>query len=95
MIYDEIKNVFEEVLTMDWVQIIQVFLVPAFGYLIYLYSKIRDELVSLEKDMSDFKLKVAEDAKNYATNETILRMENKIDDLRSLFIEWLPKKAKK
>lgn len=95
MIYHELKNVIEGGLIMDWVQIIQVFLVPVFGYLIYLYSKIRDELVSLEKDMSDFKLKVAEDAKNYATNETILRMENKIDDLRSLFIEWLPKKAKK
>lgn len=80
---------------MDWVQIIQVFLVPAFGYLIYLYSRISNKISELEKDMSDFKLKVAEEAKNYATNETILRMENKIDDLRSLFIEWLPKRAKK
>ena len=81
---------------MDWVQIIQVFLLPAFGYLIYLYSRINDEIAALEKDMSDFKLKVAEEAKNYATNEAILRMENKIDDLRDLFIaEFRPKRTKK
>lgn len=81
---------------MDWVQIIQVFLVPAFGYLIYLYSRIGNEIAGLEKDMSEFKLKVAEEAKNYATNEAILRMENKIDDLRNLIIEeFRPKRAKK
>jgi uncharacterized protein YqgQ len=81
---------------MDWVQIIQVFLVPAFGYLIYLYSRISNEIAGLEKDMSDFKLKVAEEAKNYATNEAILRMENKIDDLRNLIIDRLQKqKARK
>jgi uncharacterized protein YqgQ len=81
---------------MDWVQIIQVFLVPAFGYLIYLYSRISYDITELEKDMADFKLKVAEEAKNYATNEAILRMENKIDDLRDLIIEeFRPKKARK
>ena len=81
---------------MDWVQIIQVFLIPAFGYLIYLYSRISNEISELEKDMSDFKLKVAEEAKNYATNEAILRMENKIDDLHNLIIEeFRPKRAKK
>lgn len=81
---------------MDWVQIIQVFLVPAFGYMIYLYSRISDDMAELEKDMADFKLKVAEEAKNYATNEAILRMENKIDDLRDLIIEeFRPKRAKK
>lgn len=81
---------------MDWVQIIQVFLVPAFGYMIYLYSRISNEISGLEKDMSEFKLKVAEEAKNYATNEAILRMENKIDDLRNLIIEeFRPKRAKK
>jgi uncharacterized protein YqgQ len=81
---------------MDWVQIIQVFLVPAFGYLIYLYSRISNEISEFEKDMSEFKLKVAEEAKNYATNEAILRMENKIDDLRNLIIDRLQnKKARK
>ena len=81
---------------MDWVQIIQVFLVPAFGYLIYLYSRISNEISEFEKDMSEFKLKVAEEAKNYATNEAILRMENKIDDLRNLIIEeFRPKRTKK
>jgi uncharacterized protein YqgQ len=81
---------------MDWVQIIQVFLVPAFGYLIYLYSRISNEIAVLERDMAEFKLKVAEEAKNYATNEAILRMENKIDDLRNLIIEeFRPKRAKK
>lgn len=72
---------------MEWQQIIQVFLLPAFGYLIYLYSRISNKITELEKDVSGFKLKVAEEAKNYATNEAILRMENKIDDLRNLIIE--------
>jgi uncharacterized protein YqgQ len=81
---------------MDWVQIIQVFLLPAFGYLIFLYSRISGEISELEKEVSDFKLKVAEEGKNYATNEAILRMENKIDELRSLIIEeFRPKRAKK
>lgn len=81
---------------MDWVQIIQVFLIPAFGYLIYLYSRISTEIAEFEKDMSEFKLKVAEEAKNYATNEAILRVENKIDNLRDLIIDELRnKKGKK
>ena len=81
---------------MDWIQVIQIFLVPAFGYLIYLYSRISNEISELERDMAEFKLKVAEEAKNYATNEAILRMENKIDDLRNLIIEeFRPKRAKK
>jgi len=81
---------------MDWIQVIQIFLVPAFGYMIYLYSRISNEISELERDMAEFKLKVAEEAKNYATNEAILRMENKIDDLRNLIIEeFRPKRAKK
>jgi uncharacterized protein YqgQ len=81
---------------MDWVQIIQVFLIPAFGYMIYLYNRISNKIAEIEKDMSEFKLKVAEEGKNYATNEAILRMENKIDDLRNLIIEeFRPKRTKK
>ena len=81
---------------MDWTEIIQVFLLPAFGYLIFLYNRISNEIAGIEKDISDFKLKVAEEAKDYATNEAILRMENKIDDLRDLIIEeFRPKKARK
>lgn len=81
---------------MDWVQIIQVFLIPAFGYLIFLYNRISNEIAELEKEISGFKLKVAEEAKNYATNEAFLRMENKIDDLRNLIIEeFRPKRTKK
>lgn len=73
---------------MDWVQIIQVFCIPAFGYLFYAVGCVR-------KDLEDFKVEVAKEAKNYATNEAILRMESKIDDLRTLIIEELrPKRAK-
>ena len=74
---------------MDWVQIIQMFCIPAFGYLFYAVGCVR-------KDLEDFKVEVAKEAKNYATNEAILRMESKIDDLRTLIIEELrPKRAKK
>lgn len=74
---------------MDWVQIIQVFCIPAFGYLFYAVGCVR-------KDLEDFKVEVAKEAKNYATNEAILRMESKIDDLRTLIIEeFRPKRAKK
>lgn len=67
---------------MDWLQFLQVICLPAFGYLIY-------KIGHVEHDVAEFKLKVAEDAKNYATNEAILRMESKIDDLRDLIIDEL------
>ena len=65
---------------MEWIQFIEVILIPAFVWLVY-------RVGMFEKELSDFKLKVAEDAKDYATNDAILRMENKIDDLRNLIIE--------
>lgn len=75
---------------MEWIQFIEVILIPAFVWLVY-------RVGMFEKELSDFKLKVAEDAKDYATNDAILRMENKIDDLRNLIIEEFKttKKAKK
>lgn len=65
---------------MEWIQFIEIILIPAFLGLAY-------KVGNLEKELSDFKLKVAEDAKDYATNDAILRMESKIDDLRNLIIE--------
>ena len=75
---------------MEWMQFIEVILIPAFVWLVY-------RVGMFEKELSDFKLKVAEAAKDYATNDAILRMENKIDDLRNLIIEEFKttKKAKK
>ena len=61
-------------------QFIEVILIPAFIWLVY-------RVGNFEKELSDFQLKVAEDAKNYATNDALLRMESKIDDLRNLIIE--------
>lgn len=65
---------------MEWIQFIEVILIPAFVWLVY-------RVGNFEKELSDFKLKVAEEAKDYATNDAILRMESKIDDLRNLIIE--------
>ena len=75
---------------MEWIQFIEVILIPAFIWLVY-------RVGNFEKELSDFKLKVAEEAKDYATNDAILRMESKIDDLRNLIIEEFKtgKKAKK
>lgn len=70
---------------MDWLQFLQAICIPAFGWLVY-------KIGCVERDMASFKLKVAEDAKNYATNEVILRMESKIDDLRDLIIDELKTK---
>jgi hypothetical protein len=74
---------------MDWIQIVQIFLVPAFIYLLYKVNGIQHEL-------EEFKVEVAKESKNYATNESIQRVEEKIDDLRDLIIDELKgKRAKK
>jgi hypothetical protein len=74
---------------MDWVQIIQVFLVPAFVYLLY-------KVNTIQKELAEFKVEVAKDSKNYATTESIQRLEEKIDGLRDLIIDELKgKKARK
>lgn len=65
---------------MDWLQFLQIICVPAFGLLFW-------EVGSIQRDLANFKIKVAEEAKDYATNDAILRMESKIDDLRNLIIE--------
>lgn len=73
---------------MDWVQIIQMFCIPAFGWLFFKLGETR-------KELNDFRVEVAKEAKNYATNEAILRVENKIDDLRNLIIEEIRKTGKR
>lgn len=65
---------------MDWLQFIQIICIPAFGWLFYEVGRIR-------RDLADFKIEVAKEAKNYATNDAIIRVESKIDELRNLIIE--------
>lgn len=73
---------------MDWLQFLQIICVPAFGWLFF-------ELGRMRRDLNDFKIEVAKEAKNYATNDAILRVENKLDDLRNLIIEEVKKKNKR
>lgn len=74
---------------MDWAEVLQVFCIPAFGYLFYAVGCVR-------KDLEDFKVEVAKESKNYATTESIQRLEEKIDNLRDLIIDELKgKKARK
>jgi len=73
---------------MDWLEFLQIICVPAFGWLFF-------ELGRMRRDLNDFKIEVAKEAKNYATNDAILRVENKLDDLRNLIIEELKKKTKR
>ena len=74
---------------MDWTEIIQVFCIPAFVYLFYKVNGIQHEV-------ADFKVEVAKDSKNYATTESIQRLEEKIDGLRDLIIDELKgKKVRK
>lgn len=74
---------------MDWAEILQVFCIPAFAYLFYKVNAIQNEV-------AEFKVEVAKDSKNYATTESIQRLEEKIDNLRDLIIDELKgKKGKK
>ncbi len=73
---------------MDWLQFLQIICVPAFGWLFFKLGETR-------KELNEFKVEMAKEAKNYATNEAILRVENKIDDLRSLIIEEIKKTTKR
>jgi hypothetical protein len=50
----------------------------------------------IQHELEEFKVEVAKESKNYATNESIQRVEEKIDDLRDLIIDELKgKRAKK
>lgn len=73
---------------MDWTQIIQVFCIPAFAYLFY-------KVNSIQHEVAEFKVEVAKDSKNYATTESIQRLEEKIDNLRDLIIDELKNKRTK
>lgn len=64
---------------MEWVQFLQIVCVPAFGWLFYRYGELKNELTK-------FKVEVA---KEYATQQHIIRLENKLDDLRDLIIQEL------
>jgi cob(I)alamin adenosyltransferase len=73
---------------MDWVQILQVFCIPAFAYLFY-------KVNGIQHDLEEFKVEVAKESKNYATTESIQRLEEKIDNLRDLIIDELKGKRTK
>lgn len=74
---------------MDWAEILQVFCVPAFAYLFY-------KINGIQHEVEEFKVEVAKESKNYATTESIQRLEEKIDGLRDLIIDELKgKRAKK
>lgn len=75
-------------MNMDWLQFLQIVCIPAFGWLFFKLGETR-------KELNDFKVEVAKEVKNYATNEAILRVENKIDDLRNLIIEEIKKTGKR
>ena len=68
---------------MEWLQFIQMILIPAFGWAVYRIS-------SIEKDLNQFKIECAE---KYATTEGMQRIENKLEDIRGLVITLLTKKG--
>lgn len=67
---------------MDWLQFLQIICVPAFGWLFFRISDI-------QKEINNFKVQVA---KEYATLQTIDRIESKLDDIRNLVIEEIKKR---
>lgn len=64
---------------MDWIQFLQIICIPAFGWI---FHKVGD----LQNKLNAFKVEVA---KEYATKEQFVRLEEKIDDLRNLLIKEL------
>lgn len=67
---------------MDWLQFLQIICVPAFGWLFYKIGELR-------KELNDFKVQAA---REYATHESIDRIESKLDDIRNLVIEEIKKR---
>lgn len=64
-------------MNMDWIQFLQIFCIPAFGWCFYRFGELRH-------DLNDFKVQVA---KEYATQINIARLETKIDNLHQLLWE--------
>ena len=67
---------------MDWLQFLQIICIPAFGWLLFRVGELR-------KELNEFKVEVA---REYATHETIDRIESKLDDIRNLVIEEIKKR---
>jgi hypothetical protein len=49
----------------------------------------------IQHEVEEFKVEVAKESKNYATTESIQRLEEKIDGLRDLIIDELKGKRTK
>ena len=59
------------------------------GILIPVIFFLLSEIETLRSDLKDFQIQVARD---YAKNEVIVRIEQKLDDIRNLVIQEIKKK---
>lgn len=75
---------------MEWLQFIEIIAIPAFVYLVYKINEISKEILDLQKELNDFKIECAQ---KYATNESMQRIETKIEDIRGMMINFLTKKG--
>lgn len=75
---------------MEWLQFIEIIAIPAFIYLVYKINEISKEILDLQKELNDFKIECAQ---KYATNESMQRIETKIEDIRGMMINFLTKKG--
>ncbi len=66
---------------MDWIEFLQIICVPAFGWFFYKLGEQRKEIKTVERDLNEFKIV---EAKEYATQTHIARLEAKIDELREM-----------
>ena len=61
------------------------------GIFIPIICFILSEIEHLRDDLKTFQVQVAKEASHYANREDIFRIEQKLDDMRTLFIQELKK----
>lgn len=61
------------------------------GIFIPIIFFILSEIEQIRNDLKTFQVQVAKEAAHYANREDIFRIEQKLDDMRTLFIQELKK----
>lgn len=72
---------------MDWdtmVKFVEIILIPMIGFLWKRIEKSESEMKDLKREMHEYEVRSAE---KYATVESVLRLESKIDELKDLIIK--------
>lgn len=72
-------------------EIIQIVLAPITCGILWLISQLYEKIDRLKSELAEHKTAAA---KEYASNEALLRLDNKLDDIKELIISELKNTAK-